>query len=97
MSGAVPDLALETVIARRPDPLTAPVDDELVMLDTRKSVYFGLDRIGRRIWDLLDQPRPIGALCKTLEGEFDVSPETCRDDVLAFVGQMAEAGLVEVR
>jgi hypothetical protein len=90
-------LSAETVIVRRPEPLTAPVDAELVMLDTRKSLYFGLDRVGRRIWDLLEEPRSIGALCATLEGEFEVAPERCRADVLAFVEQMREADLVEVR
>jgi hypothetical protein len=97
MTGPVPELGIDTVIARRPDPLTAPVDGELVMLDPRKSVYFGLDRIGHRIWDLLERPQSIGELCGTLEREFEVSPETCQADVLAFVDRMAQADLVEVR
>jgi hypothetical protein len=42
----VPGLSPETVVARREEPLTAPVDDELVMLDPRQSRYYGLDRIG---------------------------------------------------
>ena len=90
-------LSLDTVIARLPGPLTAPVDGELVMLDTRKSLYFGLDSIGHRIWNLLDEPRTVGALCETLGREYDVSPEACRADVLAFLDQMEQAELVEVR
>ena len=93
----VPGLTLETIVARRSEPLTAPVDGELVMLDPRHSRYFGLDEIGNRIWDLLERPRSVEALCSTLETQFDVAPETCRADVLAFLERLAEAELVETR
>jgi hypothetical protein len=90
-------LSPDTVIARSEAPLTAPVDDELVMLDTSSSTYFGLDRVGRRIWDLIERPTSIGELCATLQREFDVAAETCAADVTAFVGQLESANLIEVR
>jgi hypothetical protein len=93
----VPKLSLEAVVARRAEPLTAPVDGDLVMLDTRRSVYFGLDPVGHRIWALLEQPRSVDALCTELQARFDVAEETCRADVLAFVEQLVEAELVEIR
>jgi hypothetical protein len=90
-------LLLETVVARRGDLLTAPVDDDLVMLDPRQSLYYGLDSVGRRIWDLLEQPQSVGALCSALEAEFDVPAETCQADVRTFIQQMSDAELVEIR
>jgi len=93
----VADLTLESVVARRAEPLTAPVDGELVMLDPRRSRYFGLDAVGHRIWELLESPRSVEALCSELQGEFDVDAESCQGDVLVFLGQLAEAELVEVR
>jgi hypothetical protein len=91
------NLTLETVVARRAEPLTAPVDGELVMLDPHRSRYFGLDAVGHRIWELLERPRSVGALCAELQGEFDVDAENCLGDVLAFLEELAEAELVEVR
>jgi hypothetical protein len=67
------------------------------MLDPRGSRYFALDAIGRRIWDLLAQPRQIDALCRTLTDEFAVEPETCRGDVLAFLEHLSDAELVSIR
>jgi Coenzyme PQQ synthesis protein D (PqqD) len=93
----VPGLTLETIIARRSEPLTAPVDGDLVMLDPRHGRYFGLDEIGNRIWELLERPQSVKALCSTLEAQFDVAPETCRADVVTFLEQLAEAELVETR
>lgn len=93
----MPTLSLDTVVARSEEPLTAEVDQELVMLDPRDSRYYGLDPIGRRIWELLERPRPVDELCAALQDEFDVPPETCRSDVFAFLEQLSDARLLEIR
>ena len=87
----------ETVIARRDGPLTAAVDDDLVMFDAERGEYFGLDRVGRRIWELLETPRSVGELCTTLMAEFEVTAETCRADVGTFIERLHDAELVELR
>jgi hypothetical protein len=89
-------LTLETVIARRGELLTAAVDGDLVMLDPKSSVYFGLDPVGNRIWELLERPRSVDELCHALEGEFDVTAETCQADVLGFLEQLSDAELLEI-
>src|SRR5206468_3251981 len=93
----VANLSLDAVVVRRSETLTAPVDGDLVMLDPRGGRYFGLDPIGHRIWALLEQPHSVASLCSTLEGEFDVTAETCRADTLALLEQMRAVDLVEVR
>ena len=92
----VPALSMETVVARSSDPITRAVDGELVMLDPRQSHYFALDRIGHRIWTLLERPQPVGAICVALQQEFDVPDETCRRDVLALLEQLSDAELVVI-
>lgn len=92
----MPKLSSEAVVVRRPGPLTAPVDGELVMLDRRSSRYFGLDPIGHRIWELLEEPRSVESLCTALQSQFDVSPETCQADVLRFLEQLEQAELLDV-
>jgi hypothetical protein len=92
----VPALSMDTVVVRRSEPITREVDGELVMLDPRQSMYFALDSIGRRIWDLLEQPQQVDALCRMLGEEFDAPAETCRTDVLAFLAELADADLVSI-
>jgi hypothetical protein len=87
----------ETVIARCGEPLTAAVDDDLIMFDAKRGEYFGLDRVGKRIWELLETPRSMRELCAALEAEFDVTSEACRADVGAFIEHARDAELVEVR
>jgi hypothetical protein len=83
-----------TVLVRSPDPLTATVSGEVVMLDIGQGSYFGLDRSGTAIWDLLATPRSVADLCDQLVQRFDVSPETCRSEVIFFLYDLREAGLV---
>jgi hypothetical protein len=70
------------------------VGDELAILDLDRSVYFGLDAVGARIWELLEKPTALGAVLKTLVTEFDVDEGTARDDLLALVDELVEKRLV---
>jgi Coenzyme PQQ synthesis protein D (PqqD) len=67
------------------------------MLDRVHSRYFALNPVGRRVWELIDAPQSVAALCAALRDEYDVPDETCRSDVLALLRQMVDAGLVEAR
>ena len=81
-------------IARNQDWLTAMVGDELVMMSAQKGKYIGLSSVGARVWELLETPRDIASLCNELEREFDVAPAVCRDEVDAFVKELAEHGAI---
>jgi hypothetical protein len=39
----------------------------------------------------------VDALCGELQAQFRVEAETCRTDVLAFLEELSEAGLLEIR
>jgi hypothetical protein len=81
-------------LVRSGEPLTALVDGETVMFSPEQGAYFGLDPIGTRVWELLEEPRTIDDMCAILRHEYDVEAETCRTDVVALVEQLREAKLV---
>ena len=72
-------LTLESIVVRSQEVMTSPVDDEMVMMALESSRYYGLNRVGRRIWELLEEPTTVAALCAQLVSEFDVAPERCAD------------------
>jgi hypothetical protein len=76
--------------------LTAPVDDEIVILNPRSDNYIGLDAIGRAIWDLLETPLDVGALCERLANTFDATSEQIAADVVPFLEELVQEGLVRV-
>jgi hypothetical protein len=67
---------------------------EAVILGLRDGVYYGLDAVGARIWELLVEPRRVGDLVSTVVAEFDVTPERCERDVIALLDDLAARGLV---
>jgi hypothetical protein len=84
-----------TVVAKKAQS-SADLGAETAILDLETGTYFSVDRIGTRIWDLLKEETTVTRICGALLERYDVPPETCERDVLAFVERLVDAGLVEV-
>jgi Coenzyme PQQ synthesis protein D (PqqD) len=69
---------------------------EAVVLNLTSGVYFGLDALGARIWQLIREQSVLHKVVASLVDEYDVTEQECLHDVLALVAQMQENGLVEV-
>lgn len=76
------------------DWLAAKVGDELVMMSAEKGHYIGLSEVGARIWELIETPQEVDAVCAKLQGEYDVTPETCRAEVENFLNDMVKHGAI---
>jgi hypothetical protein len=84
------------MVRREGDWLSATVGDELVMMSPERGDYLGLTAVGRRIWELIEEPRDLAEICAQLESEFDVAPETCRAEVETFLAELAAQGAIVV-
>jgi hypothetical protein len=86
-----------TVVRRRSDLLANDLSaSETVMLDVAGSSYYGLKDVGKVIWDHLESPISVDALCERLVTQFSVDPETCRRETTAFLETLSERGLIVV-
>lgn len=86
---------LQTRVKRTDKVLSTPVADELVMFEPDDGKYYGLNEIATAIWEKLEKEMTVEQLCDTLTSEFDVSTEQCRKDVLDFLPQLIDKGLVK--
>jgi len=82
------------MVRRQGDWLTAKVGDELVMMSAEKGNYIGLSEVGSRIWELVETPQTIDAVCTQLQNEFDVTPDVCRAEVETFLNELAKHGAI---
>jgi len=73
--------------------VAAQVDGQLVVLSPGMD-FIAIDAMGEVIWDLLADPRTTDELVATLTERFEVDDDRCRSDVEAFLGQLAQHGLV---
>ena len=76
-------------VERKGDWLSAKVGDELVMMSAGQGHYIGLSEVGARIWELIAEPMQLDDLCAQLRREFEVTPQTCRAEVRAFLDDLA--------
>lgn len=85
-----------SVVKKSADQVAADMGDEAIVLNLKSGVYYGTQQIGVRIWSLLDEPHTVEAIRDAIVQEFEVDSERCERDVLAFLGQMELAGLLEI-
>ena len=77
-----------------PQVMSRPVGDETVLLDLASGIYFGLDGVGQRIWELIASGRSLAQAAKTIVDEYDVEEAQARADVLEFASDLVERGLL---
>lgn len=70
---------------------------EVVVLNLRDGVYYGLEDVGARVWTLLQCPMTLREIQDALVAEYSVEPERCARDVRALVDELLARGLVELR
>lgn len=72
------------------------VEDQIALVNVDTGVYFGLDDIGARMWEMLCEHRKLQAVADRMEREFDVEPERLRADLLRLVRELVDKGLLEI-
>lgn len=71
-------------------------EGESVILNFDEGVYYGLDKVGARIWELLQEPTTVGEIADRLAAEYEVEAERCERDVKDLLSELAGAGLVAI-
>jgi hypothetical protein len=83
------------VVASR-EQVSADLAGEAAVLNLRDGVYHGLDTVATRIWNLITEPTRVEDITAALLREYDVDPDRCERELLAFLERLAERGLLEV-
>ena len=90
-------LTLESTVVSGKDQVSARLDDEAIVLSLDEGMYYGMDAVGSRIWELLQEPRTVVQIRDTITHEYDVDEATCERDLLAFLRDLETKGLLEIR
>ncbi len=79
----------EDVVARE-------VGEETMLLDLASGTYFGLNPVGGRFWQLLEEGRSANEARDILLEEFEVEAGVLDADLAALLEEMAGKGLVSL-
>ncbi|MGE4069234.1 MAG: PqqD family peptide modification chaperone [Vicinamibacterales bacterium] len=89
-------LGLDAVVVRDEDLLSADVGEAVVILQLESNAYLHTEGVGADLWQRLEHPLRIGDLIEALVAEYDVPPDECATDVLAFLERARAEGLIRV-
>ena len=89
-------IASDMLITRSKDIMASEIEDDLVMMNLDNNAYYGLNKMGRKIWELLAQEQTLESLCHALVKTHDVTPQQCHKDVSALLLKLQAIGLVSV-
>ena len=78
------------------DQVSCDLEGEAAILNLKNSVYYGLDPVGARIWQLIQEPRSLAQIRDVLRTEYDVEVSQLETDIRDLVEQLAEQGLIEI-
>jgi Coenzyme PQQ synthesis protein D (PqqD) len=89
-------LLRDSIIKVGKEQVACDLAGEVVILSLQSGQYFGLNEVGGRIWNLIQEPKTVNTVFEALLQEYDVSPDRLEGDVLALLEKMAVNGLIEV-
>ena len=89
-------IAIESRIVASKDQVSSDLGGEAAILNLKNSVYYGLDPIGARVWQLIQQPMTLGQIRDVLRAEYDVELAQLEADIRDLLQELAEQGLVEI-
>jgi len=86
----------DDVVVAAEEQLSTTVEDETIVLNHATGTYHGLSGVGPRIWELIQEPVSAAEVVEAIRTEYEVDPERSTREVTEFLGEMADASLIEV-
>ena len=88
------EIYLDTHFSVPPQVMSRLVGEETVLLDIANGVYFGLDGVGKRIWENIADGLSLQETAAVITTEFEVDDTRAQEDVVAFARNLVERELL---
>ena len=72
------------------------IDGVAFVLEPDTGELHSFNAVGCRIWELIDGSRTVESIVVVIGEEYEVDHRTALDDVIEFLGQLQEKGIVRV-
>ena len=94
----MPDVRIDlaSVVVPVEQQVSAELDEEVVLLNMNDNNYYGLNGIGAFIWRSIEKSGSVSTIVEDVLDSYEVSREDCEEDVLVFLRELSDAGLIRV-
>ena len=87
-------LTAQNIVSRSDAFVAGALEGGVVLMSVEDDTYFDLNEVGARIWDKMQEPVAVSALCRDIVDAFEVDAADCESDVLAFLGDLLRLGAI---
>jgi hypothetical protein len=67
-----------------------------VILHGQSGRYFGINEVGTRVWEIIQQPVAISDIVESLLPVYDVERQRLQSDIIQLLGDFVDQQLVQV-
>lgn len=86
----------DSVIIAAKSQVSCDLDGEAAVLNLTTGIYYGLDKVGATIWQHIQTPATVATLRQAIIAHYEVDAATAQSDLITFLDQMMQEGLVEM-
>lgn len=90
----------ETVLRKNKDMVTRVIDEETILMPIYKSsdeinCIYTLNKVGSRVWELIDGKKDLGKIKNQILEEFDTTPQEADKEIAKFLKDLKEIKAVK--
>jgi Coenzyme PQQ synthesis protein D (PqqD) len=89
-------LLRDSIVKVAGEQLSCDLAGEVVILSLQSGQYFGLNEVGARVWNLIQEPKTVDAVIQAVLKEYDVSLDQLERDLFTLLEQMITNKLIAV-
>ena len=89
-------ILIDSTLVVTDEVVSCDLDGEAAILNLKDGVYYGLDPVGAKIWNLIQKPRVLKEVIEIICDEYDVDKDRCKNDIFELIEELLDNGLVKV-
>ena len=89
-------VSVDSTVVASDGQVSSDFGEEVAILDFKAGVYYGLDDVGARVWQLVQEPKKVREIRNALLEEYEVEPVRCERDLIALLRNLAGEELIEI-
>lgn len=89
-------ITIDQIVVQVEGNIVSNMAGDKVMLNVQNGKYYNLGETGGEIWERMNEPIPIRKLVESLENDYDIKKEACKEQVMNFLTSLADERLINV-
>jgi hypothetical protein len=89
-------VSVDSTVVASAGQVSSDFGEEVAILDFKAGVYYGVDDVGARVWQLVQEPKKVREIRNALLEEYEVEPVRCERDLIALLRNLAGEELIEI-